>query len=66
MDKPIMGGSSMPYWPGDVFDSVYRRYWTRDINTLNSNFGTPEDLKNLSTALHTRGMYLMVDVIVNQ
>lgn len=32
---------------------------------LNSNFGTREDLQALSTALHERGMYLMVDVVVN-
>ena len=32
---------------------------------LNSNFGTREDLQALSTALNERGMYLMVDVVVN-
>jgi glycosidase len=32
---------------------------------INSNFGTVEDLQNLATALHDRGMYLMVDVVAN-
>lgn len=36
------------------------------MNSLNSNFGTADDLKALSTALHAKGMYLMVDVVVNQ
>lgn len=40
-------------------------YWTQDINSLNSHFGTADDLKALSSALHSRGMYLMVDVVVN-
>jgi alpha-amylase len=35
------------------------------ILEVNLNFGTPEDLKALSDALHERGMYLMVDVVVN-
>lgn len=41
-------------------------YWTEDINGLNSNFGTQDDLKDLSNALHTRKMFLMLDVVVNQ
>jgi alpha-amylase len=32
---------------------------------LNSNFGTANDLKDLASALHNRGMYLMVDVVAN-
>lgn len=53
-------------------------YWTSDITSesmssrsqhsandpeLNAHFGTPQDLLDLSTALHSRGMYLMVDVV---
>ena len=45
--------------------TVVRRYWTQDINSLNSHFGTEDDLKALSLALHNRSMYLMVDVVVN-
>lgn len=42
------------------------RYWPQNINSLNSNFGSADDLKSLSSALHGKGMYLMVDVVVNQ
>jgi alpha-amylase len=44
---------------------AYHGYWQQNINVLNFKFGTPSDLKALSTALHARGMYLMVDVVVN-
>jgi alpha-amylase len=40
-------------------------YWTTDPTKLNPKFGTPADLKDLSNALHSRGMFLMVDVAVN-
>ena len=43
---------------------MLRRYWTQDIHSLNSHFGTEDDLKALSSALHNRSMYLMVDVVV--
>jgi alpha-amylase len=32
---------------------------------MNPHFGTAQDLKDLSAALHQRGMYLMLDVIAN-
>lgn len=32
---------------------------------LNSNYGTADDLKDLASELHKRGMYLMVDVVAN-
>jgi hypothetical protein len=34
-------------------------------NALNENYGTADDLKALSSALHERNMYLMVDVVAN-
>ena len=40
-------------------------YWVTDILALNPHFGTSDDLKALSKALHDRGMFLMVDVVVN-
>ncbi|KAF3010469.1 hypothetical protein E8E14_005005 [Neopestalotiopsis sp. 37M] len=43
----------------------YHGYWAQDITTVNSNFGTSDDLVALSDALHDRGMYLMVDVVTN-
>ncbi|KAL0938872.1 alpha-amylase [Colletotrichum truncatum] len=43
----------------------YHGYWAQDIYQVNPSFGTPDDLKDLSDALHARGMYLMADVVTN-
>lgn len=40
-------------------------YWVTDPTRVNPHFGTDDDLKALSNALHERGMYLMVDVAIN-
>ena len=48
------------YW-----GEAYHGYWQQNIDELNPRFGTSDDLKALSNALHGRGMYLMVDVVVN-
>ncbi|KAK1778845.1 alpha-amylase [Copromyces sp. CBS 386.78] len=45
--------------------SSYHGYWASDIWSLNPSFGTTDDLKTLSKALHDRGMYLIVDVVTN-
>ncbi|KFY10229.1 hypothetical protein V492_05127 [Pseudogymnoascus sp. VKM F-4246] len=45
--------------------AAYHGYWADDIYQLNANFGTADDLKDLSDELHARGMYLMVDVVTN-
>ncbi|KAK8044272.1 alpha-amylase [Apiospora rasikravindrae] len=45
--------------------TAYHGYWAQDIYSLNENFGTEQDLIDLSAALHARGMYLMVDVVTN-
>ncbi|KAJ5899751.1 hypothetical protein N7495_004495 [Penicillium taxi] len=51
---------------GDTSDgTAYHGYWQQDIYDVNSNFGTADDLKDLATAVHDRGMYLMVDVVAN-
>ncbi|KAF5327329.1 hypothetical protein D9619_004010 [Psilocybe cf. subviscida] len=47
------------------YGEAYHGYWTKDLNDLNSHFGTADDLKALSDALHARNMYLMVDIVVN-
>lgn len=36
--------------------AAYHGYWAKDIFQLNANFGTADDLKNLSDELHARGM----------
>lgn len=43
----------------------YHGYWQQDLYRVNPPFGTESDLKALSGALHSRGMYLMLDVVVN-
>lgn len=42
----------------------YHGYWQQDLYAVNAEFGTMEDLKDLSDALHGRDMYLMLDVVV--
>ncbi|WVF66368.1 hypothetical protein IAT40_001108 [Kwoniella sp. CBS 6097] len=44
---------------------AYHGYWTADPTRLNPHFGTASDLKALSSALHARNMYLMVDIAIN-
>ena len=61
-------------WISPVVDNIggttgdgqaYHGYWSLDVSQLNSNFGTPSDLKNLVAAVHAKGMYIMVDVVIN-
>lgn len=44
--------------------SSYHGYWQQDLYALNPEFGNVADLKALSDALHHRGMYLMIDIVV--
>ncbi|KAL3421466.1 alpha-amylase [Phlyctema vagabunda] len=51
---------------GESLDgSSYHGYWQKNIYKLNKPYGTEEDLKALSDALHERGMYLMLDIVTN-
>ena len=51
---------------GDTGDGTsYHGYWTIDQTSLNAHFGTDGDLQLLGETLHQMGMYLMVDVVVN-
>ncbi|KAL9050866.1 MAG: hypothetical protein Q9162_006375 [Coniocarpon cinnabarinum] len=54
---------NLPQQTGD--GSSYHGYWQQNIYEINSNFGTADDLRALSSALHARGMLLMVDIVVN-
>ncbi|KAF8841394.1 glycoside hydrolase family 13 protein [Paxillus ammoniavirescens] len=47
------------------FGEAYHGYWPQDLSSLNAHFGTVNDLRNLSASLHSRGMYLMLDIVVN-
>ncbi|EJF62461.1 alpha-amylase [Dichomitus squalens LYAD-421 SS1] len=51
--------------PRTPYGDPYHGYWIADASQLNSRFGSADDLKALSDELHRRGMYLMVDVVVN-
>ncbi|KAI0798144.1 glycoside hydrolase family 13 protein [Abortiporus biennis] len=48
-----------------AYGEAFHGYWSQDINSLNSHFGSADDLKALAKALHDRSMYLMVDVVIN-
>ncbi|RJE20282.1 hypothetical protein PHISCL_07391, partial [Aspergillus sclerotialis] len=47
------------------YGEAYHGYWPKDLYSLNAHFGTHQDLLDLSGALHKRGMYLMMDTVVN-
>lgn len=47
------------------YGQAYTGYWQQDLYSLNSHFGTTNDLKELVNAVHTRGMFLMLDIVVN-
>ncbi|KAB8202802.1 glycoside hydrolase superfamily [Aspergillus parasiticus] len=51
-------------WRG-MIDHAYHGYWVQDMYALNPHFGSREDLLDLSKALHGRGMFLMMDTVIN-
>jgi alpha-amylase len=65
MAKPSMGTRSAYFRHTPFADETSYRYWTQDFNSLNPHFGSDQDLRDLSTELHNRGMYLMLDIVVN-
>ena len=48
-----------------IHGDAFHGYWPVNWYELNENFGTAQDLKDLSAALHERDMLLMVDVVIN-
>ncbi|EEA25206.1 hypothetical protein TMatcc_006574 [Talaromyces marneffei ATCC 18224] len=51
---------------GNTHDGeAYHGYWQQNAYATNPHYGTSSDLLKLSNALHARGMYLMVDIVVN-
>jgi alpha-amylase len=61
MISPIMENIDNKVSYGDA----YHGYWPLNFNNLNSKFGTHQDLLDLGAALHARGMYLMMDTVLN-
>ena len=55
-------------WISPVVENTpggYHGYWAKNLSALNSNFGSEEDLKSLVNAAHSKGMWVMVDVVGN-
>ncbi|CAN8098403.1 unnamed protein product [Discula destructiva] len=48
-----------------IVGDSYHGYWQDDLYALNEHFGTRAELLQLADELHSRDMYLMVDVVVN-
>uniref|UniRef100_A0A6B2L3N6 alpha-amylase n=1 Tax=Arcella intermedia TaxID=1963864 RepID=A0A6B2L3N6_9EUKA len=69
--------SQLDYIAGMGFDAIwispvvantpggYHGYWAQDLYSINSNFGTAQDLKDLVTACHNKGIWVMADVVCN-
>jgi alpha-amylase len=43
----------------------YHGYWALDWDQINPYFGTDQELKDLVTAAHAKGIWVMVDVVGN-
>ncbi|KKZ66125.1 alpha-amylase A type-3 [[Emmonsia] crescens] len=47
------------------YGEAFHGYWQQDMYNVEPHYGSADDLRALSAALHNRGMYLMVDVVAN-
>lgn len=45
--------------------SGYHGYWAYNFYNIDSHFGTPQDMKDLTSELHNRGMCLVYDMVMN-
>lgn len=43
----------------------YHGYWARDFTRIDEHYGTLQDYQDLSCALHRRGMFHVMDIVVN-
>ena len=43
----------------------YHGYWTKDWTSLDPNFGTKKDLKNLVEVAHKNGIRIVLDAVIN-
>lgn len=48
-----------------IVGDAYHGYYQDDLYALNEHMGTEEELLQLVDEVHNRGMYLLVDVVVN-
>lgn len=49
----------------EIPSTGYHGYWASDFTKLNPHLGTAAEFKSLISAVHARGMKLMVDVVLN-
>jgi alpha-amylase len=59
--SPVVGQIPKRTALGDA----YAGYWQQDLYGLNAEFGSEEDLLDLIEDVHSRGMLVMLDVVVN-
>ncbi|MBT8305923.1 MAG: alpha-amylase [Maribacter sp.] len=55
---------------GDTDESTgntygYHGYWTKDWTSLDPNFGTKKELENLVKTAHSKGIRVLMDVVLN-
>lgn len=53
------GSKDVPY------NAAYHGYWASDFTKLNPTLGTTEEFETMISEAHSRGMRIMVDIVVN-
>ena len=53
------------WWNTRIHYGGYHGYWAEDLMRVDAHLGTLQDYRELSHALHSQGMYLVQDVVVN-
>lgn len=59
ISSDVNGSSDVPY------NAAYHGYWANNFESLNKSFGTEEELRTLITTAHSKGIKIMVDIVVN-
>ncbi len=59
--EQIHGGTD----EGTGFTYGYHGYWAKDWTTIDPNFGTPDDLKELVDSAHKNGIRILLDAVIN-
>ncbi|KAF7714182.1 Alpha-amylase [Penicillium ucsense] len=47
------------------YGEAYHGYWPLDLYSLNDHFGTEQDLHDLVSEVHARGMFVLMDTVIN-
>jgi len=64
----IQGMGFDAIWISPVVENTeqgYHGYWVKNLYTINPEFGTEEELRELIQACHDRDIWVMVDVVAN-